>query len=71
MLYPAKRVRDDLLTTISFLSRRVQQPTIQDREKLYRLINIRKTKMLYKVLQIGENIEVNSYIDAAYAVHND
>ena len=27
--------------------------------------------MLYKVLQIGENIEVNSYIDAAYAVHND
>ena len=72
VLYPAKRVRDDLLTTISFLSRRVQQPTIQDREKLYRLIRyIRKTKMLYKVLQIGENIEVNSYIDAAYAVHND
>ena len=27
--------------------------------------------MLYKVLLIGGNIKVNSYIDAAYAVHND
>lgn len=72
VLYPAKRVRDDLLTATSFLSRRVQRPTVQDREKLHRMIRyIRATKNLYKVLQVGEELEVKGYIDASYAVHND
>ena len=37
-LYLGKRVRPDLLTAISFLSRRVQSPTEQDLKKLNRLI---------------------------------
>jgi hypothetical protein len=72
ILYMGKRARDDVLTAVSFLSRRVQQPTVQDQEKLYRLVRyIRGTSHLYKVLQAGKELEVNAYIDASYAVHED
>ena len=38
LLYLGKRVRPDILTAISFLSKRVQAPTEQDLRKLQRVI---------------------------------
>ena len=72
LLYLGKRVRPDILTAISFLTKRVQHPTKEDMEKLERLARyVRGTKDLGIVLQADKHIAVYGYIDASYGIHAD
>ena len=72
ILYLGKRVRPDLLVTISFLVRRVQLPDADDYEKMVRLIQyIRGTKGYGIRLSAEANLSVTAFIDAAYGVHWD
>ena len=72
ILYLAKRVRPDLLTTIGFLTKRVKTPTEQDLEKLNRLIKyINGTPELGLILTPDKNLSIFSHIDASFAIHHD
>jgi len=71
-LYLGKRVRPDILTAVSFLVKRVQNPTVEDEEKLKRLIRyVRATRELGIVLEGSANLSVVAYVDASYGVHDD
>ena len=71
-LYLAKRVRPDILVAVSFLVRRVNKPTTEDRSKLERLVRyVRGTRGLGIVLEASVNLGVYGYIDASYGVHDD
>ena len=70
MLYLAKRVRPECLTAVSFLSTRVSQCDADDLKKLTRLLRyVRGTPERGIVLEVGDEIRVTIYIDAAYGVH--
>ena len=72
ILYLAKRVRPDLLTTIGFLSKRVRHPTQQDLEKLRRLIKyINGTSELGLTITPNKDLSIFSHIDASFAIHHD
>ena len=72
LLYLGKRVRPDLLVAISFLSKRVLEPTQQDKRKLERVIQyLRGTKEMGIILDIGECISILAYIDSSFGVHKD
>ena len=72
VLYLAKRVRPDLLVSVSFLTRRVQNPDTDDQRKLERLIKyIRATKHLGIRLSADKCLAVMAYIDASFAPHTD
>ena len=70
-LFLSKRVCPDIQPTIAFLCTRVKNPTVEDWEKLVRLLQyLSGTKE--KVLTGGiKNIQVLQwFVDDAYAVHN-
>jgi len=72
LLYLSKRVRPDILTAISFLSKRVLTPTEQDKKKLERVLKyIRGTKDKGIVLEAGKCLSILAYIDSSYGVHMD
>ena len=71
LLYLAKRVRPDLLTSVGFLSRRVRNSTKQDLLKLHRVLRyLNETKHLGLTLRPDQDLSVISFIDASYAVHH-
>jgi hypothetical protein len=70
ILYLAKRVRPECLTTVSFLSTRVHVCDTDDWSKLQRLLGyLAGTRDRGIVLRIGDHMSVNAYVDAAYGVH--
>jgi Reverse transcriptase (RNA-dependent DNA polymerase) len=70
MLYLSKRARPECLTTVAFLTTRVNVCDKDDLGKLRRLLAyLRGTKERGIILRIGERMEVRTYIDAAYGVH--
>jgi hypothetical protein len=71
--YIAKRTRPDILTAVSFLSTRVNQPDIDDWSKLERVLKyINGTRDLGIILKPnGKNMDINAYFDASYGVHED
>jgi hypothetical protein len=73
MLYLAKRVRPECLTTVSFLATRVTKCDSDDLGKLRRLLRyVRATRERGIVLRPGSGgVSVRAYIDAAYGVHVD
>lgn len=72
LLYLGKRVRPDILTAISFLTKRVQAPTVEDNDKLFRTVRyIRATQELGICLEADKNLLVYGYIDSSYGVHTD
>ena len=72
LLYLAKRVRPDLLVSVSFLATRVQCATERDEVKLTRTLKyLNATAHLGLTLEVGESISVLGYIDASYGVHVD
>jgi Reverse transcriptase (RNA-dependent DNA polymerase) len=72
LLYLGKRVRPDLLTACSFLTKRVQAPTDRDRGKACRVIRyLRGTAKLGIVLEGDKHLQVLAWIDASYGVHED
>ena len=71
LLYLSKRVRPDLLTAISFLSKRVKSATVQDMKKLQRVIRyLRGTSTLGIILQANNYVCIYAYVDASYGVHS-
>ena len=72
LLYLVKRVRPDGLTTVAFLSTRINVPTEQDWAKLTRLLKyINSTKDFGIVLDADRDVCVLVYVDASYGVHAD
>jgi hypothetical protein len=72
LLYPAKRVRPDILTAITFLTTRVQKPTLEDWHKLDRVKKyLNGTQGLGLRLQADKMVALQSYIDASFGVHSD
>ena len=72
LLYLSKRVRPDILTAISFLTKRVNYPNEQDMEKLKKVIRyLRGSTGLGILLEGGKNLGVYAYVDASYGVHMD
>lgn len=71
LLYCAKRNRPDILLAISFLTTRVNHCTIEDMEKLHRVLGyIRATPNRGTVVEFGTAPIVRAYIDASYGVHD-
>ena len=72
LLYLGKRVRPDILTAVSFLTKRVQEPTVEDLGKLERVFRyIRGTKQYGIRLEGSKNFGILGYIDASFGVHKD
>jgi hypothetical protein len=72
LLFLAKRVRPDILTSIIFLSTRVNSPTEQDWSKLARVLKyINATAELGIVLEGSRGLQIFAYADASYGVHAD
>jgi hypothetical protein len=72
LLYLAKRVRPDLLVSVSFLATRVLCATERDDIKLARTLKyLRATEDLGLTLEVGDSISVFGYVDASYGVHAD
>jgi hypothetical protein len=74
LFYLAKRVRPDILTCVQFLSTRVQSPgpNEDDWGKLQRCLKyLNATQDLGLELRPGDDLFVESSIDASYGVHAD
>ena len=72
LLYLAKRTRPDILLPVSFLSTRVNTPTVDDHAKLIRLLKyLNGTKDLGIMLRASETPLLEAYVDASYGVHAD
>jgi len=72
LLYLAKRARPDLLVAVSYLTKRVQNPTNDDYSKLERAIKyLRHTKNYGITLQCDNIISILAYIDASHGVHDN
>ena len=69
LLYLSKRVRNDLLVAVSFLTTRIVGPDSDDRSKLIRVLNyLNSTRDLGMVLECSEEVKVTAFIDASYGV---
>jgi hypothetical protein len=72
LLYLAKRIRPDILLTISYLTTKVLAPTRGDIAKLFRLLKyINGTKELALILQPNNSNNIEVYVDASYGIHSD
>ena len=73
VLYLAKRTKPECLVAVAFLATRVNKCTIDDVEKLQRLVRyIYATRDSGVVLRPGAGgIAVNLFVDASYGVHSD
>jgi hypothetical protein len=72
ILYLAKRARPDVLTVVSFLCTRVTMATKEDMNKLQRLIGyLKRTSQRQLVFIPDNNLQLQVYIDAAFALHAD
>jgi hypothetical protein len=71
LLYVGKRVKPEMLTAISFLTTRANSPDVDDLAKLQRALGyLLYTRDRGIVLEIGDTITVNAFVDAAYGVHS-
>jgi len=70
LLYIGKRVKPEMMTAISFLTTRANSPDTDDLAKLQRALGyLLHTRYRGIVLEIGDTITVNGFVDAAYGVH--
>ena len=67
----AQRARPDFATVIAFLAHRVPKPTAQDRLKLGRLLTYAKYTIQQKLHLRPTNQQLEVYIDASHAIHDD
>jgi hypothetical protein len=72
ILYLAKRARPDVLMIVSYLCTRVTKATQEDKLKLQRLIGyLKQTNTRTLVLRPNNNLRLQVYINAAFALHED
>ena len=70
LLYLGKRIRPDLLTAISFLCTRIQNPDVDDFKKLGRCLHyLRDSKHLMLTLEADDMTEIQWWVDASFATH--
>ena len=71
-LFACKRARHELQPVIAFLCTRVQEPTNEDWAKLERMMQyLSNTADLCLTLEVGDELKLQWYVDAAFAVHKD
>ena len=71
ILFLSKRARPDILTANSFLCTRVTKATVEDQQKLFRLLGfLRRTKDVVLTLR-PQDLKLKAYIDASFAPHQD
>jgi hypothetical protein len=71
-LYLSKRTRPDIMLTVSFLVTRVSNATVQDLDKLSRLLKyINGTKNMGLSLTASERLLIRCYIDVSHGIHGD
>jgi hypothetical protein len=72
LLYLGKRIRPDILLTVSFLCTRVTKVTERDLMKLKRLVNyVSCTKDITLTLKVEYPIRLFCFVDASYGEHID
>ena len=72
LLYLMKRARPDLETGVLFLMGRVSKSNIGDWKKLLRVMSwLKKTKLDIRLIGAESLTDVYTWIDAAYAVHDN
>ena len=72
LLYLAPRGRPDIMTAVSFLCTRIQQPNVEDWEKLSRVLRyLNSTKELFLTIDIDDITQLYSYVDSAHMSHHD
>jgi hypothetical protein len=72
MLYIAKRGRPDIITAVAALTTRVDRATVEDMEKLVRVLKyLNGTKDLALYLSGKDGVITSCSIDTAFAVHPD
>jgi hypothetical protein len=70
LIFLTMRARPDIMTAISFLTTRVCNPTVDDRNKLKRVIRyLRDTKRLHLTLEADDMRVFKWMVDASFAVH--
>jgi hypothetical protein len=71
-LYLGKRIRPEILVTVSFLCTRVTRATEEDETKLDRMIKYIASNCLQPlVLSASDPLSITAYVDASYGVHED
>ena len=70
LIYISTCTRQDLLATISFLSKRISNPTQEDWRKLQRSLNYLDNAKT-QCHRLGMTTPIRTYIDASFAVHSD
>eukprot|EP01033_Poteriospumella_lacustris_P011502 gene11502-8187_t len=71
LAYLAKRTRPDILTAISFLSTRVQEPNKSDADKLAKVMKYLKHSGTRSIKLTKRYDHPVAYVDASYGVHSD
>ena len=72
LLFVSKRARPDIDLTVSFLCARVDKSTEEDWSKLRRLLHyINGTLDLKRVISMNDMLELRTWVDASYGVHQD
>ncbi len=72
LLYLAKRARPDVLTVVSFLCTRVKDPSEEDLMNLIHTLGyLHSTQQTVLVLKLTKPMQVETYIDAAFAAHDN
>ena len=70
--YLAKRVRQDILTAVSYCATRVLSPDEDDLKKLERILSyLLYTKSQGMVLRIGPEVQLKAYVDASFGTYED
>jgi hypothetical protein len=72
LLYLSRRGRPDIITAVGFLCTRVKSPTVEDSKKLMQVLGyLKQTKKYIISLKPAKMAQVEAYIDASYAIHED
>ena len=71
-LFLSKRARPDIQIAVAFLCTRVREPTIEDWNKMIRLMDyLKRTQEDCLLISMDDTGTIKWYIDVAYAVHPD
>ena len=71
-LWAAKRARPDIMTSMSYLTKRVKNPNQDDWVKLKHMVKyLESTMTLPLILSADGNDNIYTYADSAFAVHPD
>jgi Reverse transcriptase (RNA-dependent DNA polymerase) len=72
LYYLAKRVRPDIITSVSWCASRVLNPTEEDENKLDRILEFLLNTIDQKlILCIGDKVVLRAFVDASFGLYED